>query len=397
MHSRNGLFVRIAIFLGCGLGPSAIAQTSNDAIGQYSDQGRRALAEGRYSDAEKAFEKLRDLEPHVAEVHANLGAIYFQERKFQQAVPALRQALKLNPGLARSQTLLAISLSETGQYEQALTGLERGFASSSDPEVRRMCGLQLQRAYAGLQRDDKAVEVALKLNRLYPNDAEVLYHSGRIFGNYAYLSAKRLGEVAPGSIWTHLASGEASESQGSYDLAIAEYRQVLILDPHRPGVHYRLGRSLLARSAQSNSREDAPAALKEFVAELEIDPTNANASYELAEAYRNSGEMDEAEKFFRLALNHYPEFEQANLGLAGVLLKKGKLELAREYARKAITENGSNQVGWYRLGQIEKALGNVAGEQTAFAEFQHLRQQSNTSEDAKRLLSPDEVTPQKPD
>jgi tetratricopeptide (TPR) repeat protein len=398
MHSRNTAIARIAIFLASGFGPCAMAQTSNpDPIGQYSDEGRRALAEGRYSDAEIAFEKLRQLEPNVAEVHANLGAIYFQERKFQQAVPALRQALKLKPGLARSQTLLALSLSETGHYEEAAAGLEKGFASSDDPEVRRMCGLQLQRVYSGLQRDDKAVEVALQLNRSYPNDAEVLYHSGRIFGNYAYLSARHLGEVAPNSIWTHLASGEASESQGSYDLAITEYRQVLRLDPRRPGVHYRLGRSILARGAQAHSQDASPEAQKEFAAELEIDPTNANAAYELGEAHQNLGEMDEAEKFFRLALKYYPGFEQANLGLAAVLLKGGKPAPAREYARKAVAENPLNQVAWYRLRQIEKALGNPAGEERALAEFQRLREKSNAADDAKRLFSLDEVTPQKPD
>ncbi len=57
-----------------------------------------------------AFEKLRELEPSIAEVHANLGLIYFQEKKFDQAVLALRQALKLKPNLPRTGTLLAISL-----------------------------------------------------------------------------------------------------------------------------------------------------------------------------------------------------------------------------------------------------------------------------------------------
>jgi tetratricopeptide (TPR) repeat protein len=398
MHSRNRIIVRIAIFLACGLGPSAIAQISNpDAIGQYSDQGRRALAEGRYSDAEMAFEKLRELEPHVAEVHANLGAIYFQERKFQQAVPALRQALKLKPGLVRSQTLLALSLSETGQYEEAVAGLEKGFANSSDPDVRRMCGLQLVRVYVGLQRDDKAVEIALALNRLYPNDAEVLYHSGRIFGNYAYLSVKHLAEVAPTSIWTHLASGEASESQGSYDLAISEYREVLSVDPHHPGVHYRLGRVLLARAKSSASADDTSAALKEFSSELNLDPTNASAAYELGEAAHNAGEMVEAERYFRIALKYYPDFEQANLGLAAILMKQGKPELARTLIQKAIAADPEDRVAWYRLAQAERTLGNEAGQRKAIAEFQRLREKSNEIEASKNIYGPTEVTKQKVD
>jgi tetratricopeptide (TPR) repeat protein len=398
MNLRSRVVFLAVTFAGCGFALPALAQTSSqDAIGQFSDQGQRALAEGRYSDAEKAFEKLRELEPHVAEVHANLGAIYFQERKFQQAVGALQEALKLKPGLSKTKTLLAISLSETGRYQEAAAGLEKGFADSSDTATRRMCGLQLERVYSGLQRDADAVAVALQLNRLYPNDAEVLYHSGRIFGNYAYLSAKRLGEVAPTSIWTRLASGEALESQGSYDGAIREYRQVLALDPHRPGIHYRVGRVLLARAKAAGSVDDTPAALKEFSTELELDPTNANAAYELGEAAHTSGNMAEAERHFRQALKYYPDFEQANLGLAATLMNQGKPELARALIQKAIEVDPEDEVAWFRLSQVDRTLGNKIGQQKASAEFLRLRQKSNEIDASKGMYGQTDVTKQKVD
>lgn len=58
------------------------AQSSDDnLIQRYSEQGQRALADEHYCEAEQAFEKLRDLQPGVAEVYANLGLIYFEERK----------------------------------------------------------------------------------------------------------------------------------------------------------------------------------------------------------------------------------------------------------------------------------------------------------------------------
>ena len=115
-----------------------------------------------------------------------------------------------------------------------------------DPEMKRLCGLHLERTYTGLNRDSDAVKVGLELNRLYPNDPEVLYHNGRIFGNFAFLTMQRLAQVAPDSVWRHQAAAEAYESQGSYDSAISEYRQVLAAEPNRAGVHYRLGRTLLA-------------------------------------------------------------------------------------------------------------------------------------------------------
>jgi tetratricopeptide (TPR) repeat protein len=397
---RNlSLFSLLSLFLiANSLASPAIAQTSNTtAIERYSDEGQRALAEGRYNDAEQAYEKLRELSPGTAEIHADLGAIYFNEKKFSLAAAALRQALKLNPTLQKAQALLAMSLSELGQYKDALPGLEREFHRSTDPVVKRACGLHLERAYTGLRRDDKAVEVALELTRLYPNDPEVLYHAGRLFGNFAYLSIKHLADVAPDSIWKHQAAAEAWESQGSYDLAIPEYREILRLDPRRPGIHYRLGRSLLARSLQASSQNDAAEAEKEFAAELDLDPTNATAAYELGESARNRGDMDDAAKFFRVALQHYPDFDQANLGLARVLLTQGKAAVAREFVQKAIAVNPTNEVAWYRLGQIERDLGNVAEQEKAFTEFQRLRQKSPEIEQTKAIFSPDEVTRQKAD
>ena len=388
----------ILLVLSAVEGRSALAQSSGPAaVEKYYEEGQRALERGQFQEAEKVFEKLRELSPGVAEVHANLGLIYFNEKKFEAAVPALRQALKLKPSLTKTETLLAISLSELGQYREALPVLEREFRRSADPVVKRACGLQLERAYTGLQRDEKAVAVALELNRLYPDDPEILYHSGRVFGNFAYLSVKRLAEVAPASVWKHQATAEAWESQGSYDLAVSEYHQVLLLDPYRPGIHYRLGRALLARGAASNSQEDAASALKEFSNELELDPTNASAAYELAETNRNCGEMEEAEKYFRLALQYYPDFEQANLGLAAVLVKQEKPEMARKLIRKAITSDPDDQVAWYRLAQVEHILGDEGARQKAFAEFQRLRQKSSELEASKGMYVQTDVTKQKVD
>ena len=110
----------------CGCAVHVPAQSA-DAIQKYSEQGQRALAQGNYAEAEAAFEKLRELEPGVAEVHANLGVIYFQERKFEPAVSALRQALKLKPALPKTDAMLAMSLSELGRYAEALPGLEKCF------------------------------------------------------------------------------------------------------------------------------------------------------------------------------------------------------------------------------------------------------------------------------
>ncbi len=95
----------------------------------------------------------------------------------------------------------------------------------------------------------------MALKKVYPDDPEVLYHTGKIFGNYAFLTMQSLWHVGPDSIWRHQAAAEAYESQQSFDLALNEYRAVLALDPRRPGIHYRMGRTLLASKREQNANQ----------------------------------------------------------------------------------------------------------------------------------------------
>lgn len=374
-------------------GPALAAQQPDDRARLFQE-GARALAEHRYADAAQAYEALRKLSPDVAEVHASLGLSYFQQRKFTEAVPALRQALKLKPVLPNVPVLLAMSLSELGRYDEALPGLEKGFAQSTDTTVKRAAGLQLQRAYTGLRRDAKAVDVALQLTRLYPNDPEVLYHASRLYANFAFVTLRNLLQVAPESVWVHLAAGEANESQGMDDAALRDYRAVLALEPRRPGVHFRLGRVLLSRSQKGNpGGGDEAEALKEFQQELELDPTHSSAAYEIGEIHRKAGELGKAREFFETALKHYPEFEEALVGLGRTLIALSKPDLAVPHLQKAIAINATSEVAYYQLAQAYRALGNAAAQEKALAVFEQL-QSASLRRDAAAALSRREVTEQ---
>lgn len=378
--------------MSCASGYS-FAQSGSTLDERYA-AAQQALSAGNYAEAEQRFEELAEANPNIAEIHANLGLIYFQERKFEQAVPQLRRAVQLKPALTDSGVFLAMSLSELGHYEEALPGLQKGFHSSRS-EMKRMCGLQLERAYTGLKRDSDAVKVALDMEKLYPNDPEVQYHDGKIFGNYAFLTMQKLWQAPSDSIWRHQAEAEALESQGSYEAAIDQYRDVLTRDPRRPGIHYRIGRVLLAQSQKTGSAQDAQQAAKEFAAELQVSP-NANAAYELGEISRNAGQLENAEKYFELALKGHPDFEEAQLGLAATLLALQKPDAALPHLQKAISLNHDNEVAWWRMAQVERALGNSAEQKKALAEFQRLHSENSSHEEtANRLFTPDEVTKQR--
>jgi tetratricopeptide (TPR) repeat protein len=393
---RYTVLAATCAFLSIGVSATL---TQQDEVQKYADAGQQALAAGRYAEAQSNFEQLAKLEPGIAEVHATLAVIDFKLRLYEAAVREIHTAQKLKPGLPRLDSLLGMSLSELGRFKEALPGLEKGFRQADDPEIKRMCGLQLMRSYTGLQRDADAVKIALELNRLYENDPEILYYTSKVYGNYAFLTVRKLAQEAPSSVWRHLAAAEAFESQGSYNDAIGEYRAVLAIEPGRVGIHYRIGRTLLAQSHQTGAQANTDEARKEFEQELELDPHNGNAAYEIGEMSRRAGDFDQAQQYFERALQDYPDFEEAQLGLAAVFIAKQKPEQALPHLKAAIALNADDEVSWYRLAEVERALGNKSEQQSALAQFRKLHeaavnQQSNKLPEPASDVTKQEVGPE---
>lgn len=354
--------------------------------------GQQAMAHGNYALAEEKFEELARMEPAVAEIHATLAAICFERREYERSITEIRLAQRLKPGLPKLDSLLGLSLAEEDKFAEALPHLEKGFHQTSDPEVRRQCGLELLRVYGDLNRDADAVETSLALNKAYPNDPEVLYHTGRVYGSYAYTVMEKLHDTAPGSIWMLQAQGEANESQGNWDSAIVAFNHVLVIDPKRPGIHYRLGRVYLGRFRDSGKTEDRDAAMREFSDELAIDPGNGNAAYELAYLEAESGKTEEAIQEYQLALGRHPDFEEALVGLAGIDLTSDKAADAVPLLERATRLRPDDEVAWWRLSQAERATGNRQEQEKALAMFQKIHRIIPGT-----LRSPtaaDEVTPQ---
>jgi predicted Zn-dependent protease len=360
------------------------AGRAQDDAQSLLQQGQKALEQGQYATAEQAYQRLVRLQPETPEIHAALGVVYFKEGKFDLAAAELRRARQMKPSLPQVDALLAMSLSEQGQFQQALPGLEKCFRASGT-ELKRMCGLRLERAYISLHDDTQAVETALALQKAYPEDPEVLYYASKIFGNEAFLAAQKLFQSAPHSVWGLMAAGEAQESQGQTEEAIRDYREVLKLDPEKPNIHFRIGRALL-KEGPKNAAEAA----SEFQQELAIDPSNANAAYELAEIYRQQGQESEAAKYFEQALSHWPEFEEAHVGLAAAVMQS-RPDLAEQQLHQALALDPKDPVAWYRLAQAERALGHPEEQKHALEEFARLKNQASASHPSSTEITPQQI------
>jgi tetratricopeptide (TPR) repeat protein len=375
------------------LSQSLLAQRPSPAqIEEYSHRAEQALAAKDWDKAARALQELAKLRPDVPEVHANLGLAYYSQGRVLDAARAFERALKLNPKMAQAQVMLGLCNAELGRDQEAVMILEPAFRRPPDTHMGRLIGLDLQRAFTRLKQNDKAMAVSDELLKRYPNDPEILFQASRLYADRSYELMRRLIRTAPDSYWVHYANAEVHESLQRYDLALAEYRKVLEMEPRLPGVHFRIGRAILLTSRDPKAIEGA---LREFEAELQIAPQNADAEYEIGEILRQRGQLEQAAERFGKALEYHPEFEEAQIGVARTLITLGRPQEAVAHLLAAIRLNPLNAVPHFLLASAYKALGNTSNAQKEMATFHKLRASSSqASTQLPTASASSEVTPQ---
>ena len=340
------------------LAASVTAQQRDADLDRYSDQARQALAAKQWSKAARALEHLAQMAPSVAEVQANLGLALFFEGHAAEALAAFDRARKLNPALPQVEVMAGLSKAELGRYSEAIAILAPAFEHPADEETGRLIGLHLQRCYAELKEFDKAQATGEELLKRFPQDPEILYQVSRLHARRSYGLMKELIRAAPDSCWVHLANAQVQESLGRYDLAGQEYRKAIEKNASVPGAHYGLGRAILNGPRDPRALDEAA---REFERELEIEPENAAAEFELGEIARERGQFDAARDHLAKAVRYNPDLFEAQIGLGRLLLKQGSPRDAVRHLEQAARLEPGDTLPHYLLASAYKSLGDTAG------------------------------------
>ena len=116
----------------------------------------------------------------------------------------------------------------------------------------------------------------------------------------------------------------------------------------------------------------------------------------LAQIQYDEGNLEQARQQFESLIERRPEFEQARVGLAGILIESEKLNEAATQLKRAIELNPNDEVAWYRLARALRQTGDQEEQKKALAEFQRLHSlESSRLARAGILSEAGEVTPQK--
>lgn len=298
---------------------------------------------GRHKEAEASFRRVIELLPQAAMGYNNLGTLLSGLRRQVEAEECFRQALKREPENVTALLGLGVTLATSQKYQQAVIYLERAWrAHPGDFQT----SYELARVLRQLKRTAEAQKV---LERTSPPPNPPL--KAKYFALLAVLAEdqrdlatatslyRRSYELAPDSFETYLSLVRVSlrAITSRSDLSLPSAPAQLSAEQH-----FTAGLLFASHNAY---REAVP----HFEATLLKEPDSYSAAYNLALAYKNSGNGQAAIDLIELTLKTRPTPELHNL-LALLEENAGRYLDAVHHFQKAVELEPTNEQYYFDLG-----------------------------------------------
>ena len=260
------------------------------------------ISSDRHAELESIARQMIQVWPDHAVAWRALGSVLTFQRRLEEAVPVLQQALMCVPSDLETHNNLGIVFADLGRASEAEASFRRALELKSDYcEAHNNLGNTLK----GLQRFDeaqasyrRALELKPDFHQAHNNLGIVLQEIGQLAE--AEASYRRALELAPDSHDAHYSLGTVLQATGRSLGAEASFRRALELEPHSHLTHNNLGVVLqtLGRSSEAEAI---------YRRALELKPDYHVAHGNLGVPLHALGRAAEAQASFRHALLLAPD------------------------------------------------------------------------------------------
>lgn len=334
---------------------SSSAQASDrDQIQLHYQRAQEAIKANDLQEASNEFREILKIDPRNAEAYANLGQIAYGQRKYGEAAKEFGEALSVKPQLWDAKAFLGLSDMMLGRTGEGDPLLMEAFPHITNQNLKVEAGISLVRLHMATHSLDQVVGVVHGLEQSGRENPEVLYVAYRAYSALAEEALGTLYKKWPDSARVHQIFAQADVTQDDFPAAIKQYKLAIAADPNLPGIHYELGRTILANSQDNAALNEAE---QEFQTELKANPWDADSEFELGEVYRLKSESEAAREHYLRALQLNPNSGSAQTALGELLLNSGKSEEALPHLEAGARLSPDDETSHYELSRAYAALG----------------------------------------
>jgi tetratricopeptide (TPR) repeat protein len=184
---------------------------------------------GDFSDADKWFAKSVEWDPASVLGWYYLGRTKYNENRFEEAVAAFQQCLKLDGKHVKAEDNLGLSYQALGRRDDALQAYRNAIDWQTDTATKNpgpfinMGGLFLE-----TNQPEKAVEYLRKAIEIAPDEAKAHQQLGKAYFNLnelpkALIELEKAAQLAPNNAPVHYVLAQVYRKQGLQEKAKGEF------------------------------------------------------------------------------------------------------------------------------------------------------------------------------
>lgn len=326
--------------------------------------------------AEHYLERALHIDPNYPDALFELGSLKMEEKKFNDAILLLRRCAEVNPRPAQAYYKLALAERNAHQIEASQRDMNVFKTLSKNPEPGPY---PLQHFFDYLERRNSLSAQQKNVIDLRELQAEVQQHPDRPRSLYllaeGYLKLdrtddamkviQRLDDLSEGDFRTKLSIGVLLGQFHLYPEAIRYFQAAMKIDPASDEAKYNLADAYF----QSGDYENA---LQSLLTVSSGGQKDSSYLALLGDVYAHLGRMEEAVRSFQQAIVASPDNDQYYASLALAHLRAGHIDQAKATVQDGLARIPDSGTLYWGLGVIAVVEDNARQAEAYFKKAQEL-------------------------